>query len=447
MTAMRAVLGFVACALIAGCSNPQNEFASQTDELNEASTPRKGSTINSQSVDPNATYWGARSISLLREVGYLTEEEADVANRADGIIANTAPNGRIGVDELAVMESHDHVGTLFPEEKAVIPKLWKILLIEDAPLYKAESISGDVTQVDTYTVKPVQYPIASLPSEMQKIAKRIQLTHDSDGMPATISGRDVADAYEDKGSYLPTEIAQFRPIVATIAIKSPLADDAQWIGVAADSTKTLLQGPLVIKSNVGYSASGAKLWSSGSITVGSADPSTTIIVTKKDTGADAKSTGDALIGEYRIELWKAGERVVQADVHPGYPGSKEIPYGYAVKIGTTLLHWGLTDSNQISYSDVWKSYPYIGFYSAAYLVIGKPGYRVDVLANGRVNIFDGTSLRACTMTSSGSYGVRTATLNLSGQTVTLDMAFPTTSYVPGMGQLMIGGKGYALMPY
>src|SRR5690349_14542582 len=87
--------------LASACSHTEDDSASGSADLAEATTPRKGSTITSPSVDANKTYWGARRIDNLVAVGYLTADEANVARRADGIIANSPPNGFIGVDELA----------------------------------------------------------------------------------------------------------------------------------------------------------------------------------------------------------------------------------------------------------------------------------------------------------------------------------------------------------
>src|SRR5579864_5885193 len=97
---------FLFLLLAAGCTAGSSDAAvtGNDQNLSEASTPRKGSTISSPSVDPNKMYWGARSISMLSQIGYLTAAEASVASRADGIIANSPPNGRIGVDELATLE-------------------------------------------------------------------------------------------------------------------------------------------------------------------------------------------------------------------------------------------------------------------------------------------------------------------------------------------------------
>src|SRR5690242_15993021 len=86
-----------------------------------------GSAIPSAYVDPHATYFSARSIATLADVGALRGALASLAQRADGIIAAQPADGRVSTNELLRLEQPGFIQTLFPEEKAALPLFWKLM--------------------------------------------------------------------------------------------------------------------------------------------------------------------------------------------------------------------------------------------------------------------------------------------------------------------------------
>lgn len=65
--------------LACGDDRAPDPGASQSNELNETSAPRAGSTIRSPSVDPTKTYWGSRDIGKLTSIARLRDVEVECA--------------------------------------------------------------------------------------------------------------------------------------------------------------------------------------------------------------------------------------------------------------------------------------------------------------------------------------------------------------------------------
>lgn len=397
----------------ASCASPTDSVATGDDaNLDETPQPRGGNTIHSPSVDPNKTYWGSRTISLLVKVGALTPAEAAVARRADGIIANSPPNDRIGVDELAVLESPERIRTLFPEEQAVIPKLWQILAIDAAPNYPLETPTIRPQVVDGYATAPTQLPTSD------PLAKRIQLTFNSDGNAGTISGIDVEKAYGDRGSYLPSEVAAFRSIVRSIAEGGkPIPVDAQRIVVPETPSRVL------------HDFSGAKVWLDTKVAIQtswySSDPKrlpvvgafTSLRTENPDAGTKwlllSRTTGveggDVVNGELRslcavgttcrIEQWKDGKRSAQIDVEVRGDAFAlaPIPFGYSVIIGGVRFDMRFRQDGYAVgvYFDSTLHTSTAGIPSGSYYLSGRAGERVDVFANGRALVYAGGAARNC----------------------------------------------------
>jgi hypothetical protein len=408
--------------LAAGCTAGSSDSAVTGDaqNLTEAPTPRKGSTINSPSVDPAKMYWGDRSIQMLAQIGYLSAAEASVASRADGIIANSPPNGRIGVDELAVLESPAHINTLFPDEKAVIPKLWKILVIDDVTSYTPAAVAVPVTVHDTYPHAPFQMPIASLDASYRQLASRIELTKNSDGDANTISGSDIEGAFGDKGSYLPTEIQQMRQMHMAIATAAPsLGADAQWVEVPAASQSVLANlAPVQVVANLTYGIQGA--WSqnnptyqpsilgTATLVVMNADPTTQIVTLDKASGQDwlaPANQPNTNVGQpTRVEIWKGGVRTAEIDAVPGTGASAAFPFGYAVVIGATkwVLECPYANGNATcNYYQAGQVNVTLQTPPRSYYVAGHPDTRVDLFANGRALVVGPASTTTCYPIPSG----------------------------------------------
>ncbi|AKU99203.1 hypothetical protein AKJ09_05867 [Labilithrix luteola] len=385
-------------ALAAACTTTTDDGDVSTSEsgLNEVSTPRKGNTINSPSVDPTKTYWGARSLTILSNIGALTPEEVTLAKRADGITANAPPNGRLGIDELVELEKRS--GTLFPSERAMLPKLWSLLEMAPATVLGATASLTEMARQNSYSVTKTQLPISKLTGDAKTVAQRIELSANSDGDPDTIAGIDVFNANSDSGSYLPGEIARFREIMIAIAAgAAPIPADAQKItvGVAPDAKTVLLDTPEV------------SFWQQDGLTpptslrldqqatlryepvvhVKVKDGATKLVLINTESGSDwqAESGEYTNAGGAYVEVWKNGSRIVVA--MPKVASTKlDIPYGHAIQlssstltqsfVSTMFMQWGGTESR--------PSIP-----SGSYRFTKDPKARFDLFANGRAILTDG----------------------------------------------------------
>ncbi len=397
----------LAAAASAGCSGQEPSVGETESALDEAATPRKGSSISSPSVDPNKMYWGARTINMLVTVGALTAAEASVAARADGILANTPRNGKVGVDELASLESPDHIDTLFPEEKAVLPKLWKLLEIEAAPSHAAGPVSLPMTVHDAYDVAPpFQLPISALGSPYSRIASRIELTQNDDGDPATISAGDVARAYADRGSYLPEEVQTFRTIHVLIGSAAPRLKDTQFVEVPATTTQTvasfggydlIAENQVQISGRFNGNLNSQPVISSVIVTkLQSADAAIRAVTLDSATGVDALVSGTIVSRPMRVEVWKGGVRIAQANVGPSTEAgtAQVIPFGYAVMLGTTRYVLNCSNAGceyEPSAPNTVATMP-----ATSYDLEGQPGRRLDLFPNGRgLLIGGGVPPRTC----------------------------------------------------
>lgn len=406
------------CLAACGGTRDGEESGETADALSEAATPRKGSTIQSPSVSPAKDYWGARSIEMLVKVGYLKPDEAQLAKRADGIIANSPPNGALGVDELAALESPAHVHTLFPAERAMLPKLWAILEIGPAAPAQSTAPSVQFNVVDAYTPQAVQHPIASLSGGLQTLARRIQLSANSDGDDQTISGADVAEAYADRGSYLPGEIQSLGPILQEISAASPrLPAETQRIEVStAPSTKSVLFDKAGAKGEMTATLSIAGTYGLGtnpaaggqlpqlrmvvSNTLSLATTGATVIILNKSTGvAELGRNGGPLYtgaADTRVEVWTGGARIAEFDVAPAPPPTMTpFPFGYAVKLGN-VMHVLKCSPQGCTYSPQGGVAASTGVTpTGSYLVTNATGKRIDVFEGGRGIITESGTTRPC----------------------------------------------------
>lgn len=406
-------LGIVASLSAVACGGVRDEEGGdQSSALSEASTPRQGSSIQSPSVSANKMYWGSRSIEILQRVGYLTDAEAQLAKRADGIIDNSPPNGRIGVDELAALESPQHMATLFPQEKATIPKLWKILEISAATAAAPPSLTIAKNVVDTYSVSPFALPIAQLPAPLQTLAQRVQLTENADGNAQTISGTDIAKAYKNKGSYLPAEVQQFATIALLIAQGAPqLGPDVQRVEVTS---------PVPGTANIA-SAAGANLVAETTVNVtGGYQPGASpvnlpsvvantalrvtlpanvfAVVLDPVSGADALQTASNTFarGKTRLEIWSGGNRAGDFEVNAPQQVNEPIPFGYSVKVGSAMFR--IQPGATYTYIPVQNGAlpTQQAIPPTAYAVVGSPtNARLDLFATGRAVIVENGKTVPC----------------------------------------------------
>lgn len=177
-----------------------------------------GAGLGSPNAKASATYLTGRRIDTLTQIGALSGVAADLAARVDGIIANQPADGRFSVKELLQIEKPGFVETLFPEEKAALPRLWEMLETVNgtAPNVALPATTGlevvDVSTAAGAPVKPASLDIATLPTELVAPAKRLELTRNSDANATTVTEADLDGAIAQPGPYTPEEVAAFRKI-------------------------------------------------------------------------------------------------------------------------------------------------------------------------------------------------------------------------------------------
>lgn len=221
LTLQRGLVGGLSLALWA-CAPQADQPVAEEDEVDsfrsELLTRVQGSTIASPNVDKSKTYLSVRSISMLDTLGALPGALGTLASRVDGVIGSKPADGRISVTEILRMEQPAYIRTLYPEEKAALPKLWALL--ETTPLdptaVNVPSLSA-FSAVDRSTpaampIKPPQLAIASLPSAVQPQARRLEMVVNSDGDPETITEADLDDPLGDPDPWTPDEIDAFKKI-------------------------------------------------------------------------------------------------------------------------------------------------------------------------------------------------------------------------------------------
>jgi hypothetical protein len=209
------VLPLLALKVVA-CSEPE-EIVADTASATIHRVP--GTSIASPNVDASATYLSVRRIDTLQAVGAIPGQLGALARRVDGIIASQPADGRVSVSELLQIEKPGFIETLFPEERAQLPALWKLLETTDdpaTPVTLPALVTMDVVDVSTPAGSPIEpesLDIASLPARLQRTAQRLELTQDSDSDPTTITKADIAAAIASPGPYTPAEIKDLETIL------------------------------------------------------------------------------------------------------------------------------------------------------------------------------------------------------------------------------------------
>ena len=181
-------------------------------------TTIKGSDIPSAFVDPNKYYILQRNIANLNTVGALDMVEAPLAKRIDGIIANMPADGLINLAELVRMESPAIHGSLFPQEQAALPKLWKLFEAPDAN----DAMTGprdnfgvvDASLPPAAAVPPASIAIATLSTDLQAPASRLENLYDSDSNATTVTLADLANGVANPAAFTQAEITAFGTIQA-----------------------------------------------------------------------------------------------------------------------------------------------------------------------------------------------------------------------------------------
>lgn len=324
----------LASLLLVGCAVPEDIEAdtSASDLVGRVD----GSTIASPNANAGATYLTARHIDSLEQVGALDGTLDGLAHRVDGIIANKPADGRFSIDELLQIEKPGYVETLFPEEKAALPGLWKLLETTKAAAQPvAVTAPSAFAAVDVSTpagalVEPASLPIASLPADTQLSVKRLELTQNADGDATTVSKADLASAIATPGPYTPSDITAFQKVLDLFAARAGTALDARVEVPAPGSTQadvaTLGTAKLSLSESLAYEET-RSAWLNGNAPAGSVDVRISAhhqwqaslalvgdqkaIVIDETSEAEHVATSGAFqadAGAVTVEIWSGGTR-------------------------------------------------------------------------------------------------------------------------------------------
>lgn len=191
----------------------------------------KAADIPSQYVQSGKHYLTGRRIDTLEAVGALEGVDDMLAKRADGIIANLPANGRLEAAELVRMENPQIFATLFPDEQAALPDLWPMLL---APTPNAGAVgvpTNNLTVTEQVTqpgglTEPTSIQIATLPTELQTVARRVELVFNADGNANTIQITDIDKVLANPQAFTPTEVQQLNQIKAIFHERATSVEEA-----------------------------------------------------------------------------------------------------------------------------------------------------------------------------------------------------------------------------
>jgi hypothetical protein len=192
----------------------------------------KAADIPSQYVQAGKHYLTGRRIDTLEQVGALTGTEDMLAKRADGIIANLPANGRIEAAELVRMENAQIFATLFPDEQAALPKLWPLLLAPTPNAGAVDTPTNNLTFTEQVTqpgglTEPASLQISTLPTELQTVARRVELVFNADGNANTIQVTDIDKVLTNPQAFTPTEVQQLDQIKAIFHERATSVEEAK----------------------------------------------------------------------------------------------------------------------------------------------------------------------------------------------------------------------------
>ncbi|MGE5182025.1 MAG: hypothetical protein ACM31C_08180 [Acidobacteriota bacterium] len=203
-------------------------------------TTLKGSDIPSAFVDPNKYYMMSRNIANLNTVSALDMVEAPLAKRIDGIIANMPADGLINLAELVRMENPAIHSSLFPQEQAALPKLWKLF---EAPstndvVYGPKDNFGvlDDSYPPAAAVPPASLAISALPTDLQAPAQRLENVYNSDSDATTVTLADLASGIANPAAFTQAEVTAFASIQAVFRDQAVAQSDAKLVVSPAPGT-------------------------------------------------------------------------------------------------------------------------------------------------------------------------------------------------------------------
>ncbi len=177
-----------------------------------------GIDIPSSRVDAARSYASRRSIEWLAWSGALDSVARQVAERADGVMANQPADGYIDLAELVSLEQPEFFNLLFAEEKARLPVLFQRLEVPTTPRVDLRFPELAALTVENRFVPPGGPPppplirIATLAAERQPAASRAQLVFNSDTDASTISIADLDAVVDNPDAFTPQELDHFDAI-------------------------------------------------------------------------------------------------------------------------------------------------------------------------------------------------------------------------------------------
>ncbi len=338
-SAVALVLVSLGVSTAVGCAQPDAEESLAVGESNIVSRVQ-GSTLSSAYAKPTATYLSVRNLSTLEQVGALSDQTVGaIAHRVDGIIANQPADGRVSIQELLKIESPGFIETLFPEEKAALPKVWALLETTAKAPKNTASIAKlpdmavtDLSKPAGTLSQPTVLQVSELPAALQAAARRIQLTHDVDGSDDTITLADVNGALANQGPYTPDEVSKFQQIAAIFVgrAKSSIVTRAQVPAPFAKTSTLSAIGAttkLIVSDSLSYRETRSVWFSNPSYPEGAtrvsfeatlsrnvtveANPGDKLVAIYEDTERDelmSGNTGNLNAGVVTFEVWSNGAR-------------------------------------------------------------------------------------------------------------------------------------------
>lgn len=335
-------------------------------------TTIKGSDIPSAYVDANKSYMIQRNIANLATVGALDSVEAPLAKRIDGIIANMPSDGLLNLAELVRMENPTINGSLFSQEKAALPKLWKLVEAPetDDAVFGLKDNFGTVDQSlpPAAAVPPASLLITSLAADLQDPATRLQNLYNSDGNAATVTLSDLAMGVANPAAFTPTEVAAFSTIQAVFRTQAVATSIAQIDLSPGPGTAThdATLGPATFhfsgttkldETRSGYyttltTSLVATQTLSSTVTL---PANTQLLVVSQDSGAETVFPAGAVPnlsqGEYVFEAWLGGARSFATNaVLPVMNSQQQVPLNdkldYTFTSGLSSLVRNLNSATQ-----------------------------------------------------------------------------------------------------
>jgi hypothetical protein len=321
------VLGVLVAAQACSAEAPADATAAESNVVLNVQSPN---------ANPDSAYLKSRRLDSLVRLGALQGDLARLASRADGTLDPAAADGKLTLDELLALDKSENLQKLIPQERAVLPALWKLLETTKADATELTVpavdalLANDVSEPAVDPVEPTSIPVSSLKTELQRVGVRLEQAHDSDDNPKTITKDDLAAALAAPAGFQPWELAQLKTIqdlfreragtklVAKAKVTPPVTPPytippaITWGPASIGISKTveylesrlmdLTTGTLTVKV-VGHVSQNAKL---------SLPTANQLLLIDDETGSEVFASSGVLeldAGTKTVEVWSGGARV------------------------------------------------------------------------------------------------------------------------------------------